>query len=122
MIRLNPYLRCVLKNKATLIGYLVATTSIVVFVWLLNYHPPGKPITIEAGAIFILNFVLFYISCILLAMTGFGFETLDAYKRTARYLTSHDHLDDRFANKYRTYCTRMGIELALEEFRRDQAA
>lgn len=101
---MNDYLKCVVKNKFTLIGYILLVTSIILFFIL-----PSK---FEA-----LLLAIFQLSVGLLGITAIGLNTLHQYRRVKNILQKNPNAKLPTSE---WYCSEKGIQLAQEEIKRSR--
>ncbi len=113
------YLQCVVRNRATLVGYLLFFLGIpifpTVFLWM-NTGEHSRALLILAVLFVVVGSVVWYISALfLLVFTQFGFWTYNVYRETLQTLKTSG------VSRYgycRWYCSRVGTELAFEHFRK----
>lgn len=117
MNRKPIYFRCCYANKATLIGYVGTLLSIIsIFITaLLLPHPAG----VDFGEIYVIEGACLFAFFCTNAMTLFGTETLDAYKRTTYDLNRYGY-DPKLVEYYRAYCSIVGARLALRDYQNAQ--
>ena len=98
----RSYCKCVLTNKATLVGYVLTAPA----AW---FYANGMDDLGMVTAVYAASFLI---------LTSFGLETHKVYKKTLEgLLTYGEYYALRTDGQYRLYCDRAGYKLALREFR-----
>src|SRR3989338_9028921 len=103
---MKDYLRCIVANRFCFCGIILTLCGSPL--WLYLYLQK----TAEDFKMF-LCFIITQIGVILLSATGFGLETLTAYKRTKEHIQKFGRVGDNFY--YLTYCGKAGHRLAIKE-------
>ena len=107
MSALLDYVKCCIKNKFTLAGYIgIVGGAVFHLTGILNsesvYHCVAAPVDFAA------------ICC--LCFTGFGLDTYDTYVRIREHINDHGTLREGHIRLYSSaYCTRMGLKMAADE-------
>lgn len=119
---LTDYLKCAHANKFTLFGYIGTITSLSLlsteFGGILNNLNNIMKFGFKDNYFVSLDCILLGFSVGAIFLTGLGFATLQGYQETKEHIEKFGRLDDRFREKIsKTYCVRVGMELASEEKR-----
>lgn len=107
------YIRCVRANFYAKVGFVLFFAfgiSLFVLCCLMTTNSKSPPVTF---VIFLSTG--FLISNIVLLMTGFGFDTFQAYKRTRRALRRYGigYIRENILGS--GYCGEVGVALAIED-------
>lgn len=105
--KLKDYLKCAVENRFTLAGYLLFAATVA-------YDAIGGS-SQEIDKHFGLEWAVYWLSFGLLSEALFGFETFKAYQKTKALIEKRGNIDPRFLSKYKTYCSRKGLNLAIKE-------
>jgi hypothetical protein len=105
------YMRCVIKNRATLAGYLsIAYLIVFTILWLIEYVKPNRD---TVGLSF---FVSGLFSFVLLGSTTLGIQTMRTYRRVSQAIVDHgDYPDERLVWQHKQYCGYVGARMAVED-------
>ncbi len=99
------YLRSVMANRATLLGYVLVALGF----WApLTKHAHELACAMGAGILFI---------------TDLGFDTYRAYRRAEQHYKQNGGFDERYEFKMlheSAYCSRVGFALAQKDLRRNR--
>ena len=102
---MKDYLRCIVANRFCFLGFI--TTLCGFPVWLHGFSKKTTDLEMFLG------FVVMQIGVMALSATGFGLETLIAYRRTKEHIQKFGRVGDNFY--YITYCGNAGYRLAIKE-------
>lgn len=113
MRSLKTYFRCCAQNKFTLAGYLL------LFIWIVTTYlfAKGKLEIFLDVPNYVIMVITFICSFPLLAFTGFGLETYEAYCRCMKILSNHPDQLKNITCKYGSYCGKSGARLAEKDIR-----
>lgn len=106
------YLKCAYHNTGVLLGYsgIFASLSASALAVAEVENLQGKCAIVAASTVVGFNCFL------LLDMTDYGRETVNAYVRVREHIAKFGRLDERFKKKFKpTYCNAVGINLAVDE-------
>lgn len=108
----RDYIKCAVKNRYTLCGFILLGFSVVLLIASVALSPHLIPLSIFVGACG-LTFLWF---------TNRGLETYRAYKRTLCHIKKYGIIDKRYEFKISVeYCDRVGMEVAEKEMNSDKS-
>lgn len=103
---IKDYQKCQIANKFTLGGYLLMGASLPL--GIAEYQTELIPLTTSFPAAFF--------GWAFAAITGYGKDTFDKYKKAKEHINEFDDIPKGFIEETnKNYCHRKGVELAIKE-------